>query len=137
MSIKDDHSDSGVYPLHHCKGYIENIQHLSLSRETSRRAERFGFNVVDFANSCLKSMTNNVNGNSYYDIAKIVDIFADVAILLLKKYQIRDIELARFHSSDSQEEFTVYLSETQGGYIVVKEDENGKSSGRGTDGNEI
>jgi hypothetical protein len=58
-------------------------------------------------------------------------------ILLLKKYQIRDIELARFHSSDSQEEFTVYLSETQGGYIVVKEDENGKSSGRGTDGNEI
>jgi hypothetical protein len=93
--------------------------------------------VVGFADSCLKTITHNVNGNSYDDMAKIVDDFADVAILFLKKYQIKDIEVAQFHSSDSQEEFTVYLSEMQGGYIVVEADENGEPSSRVTNGNEI
>lgn len=123
--------------IHHCKGYIENVQHLSLSIETSQRAKRCGFNVVDFADSCLKTITHNVNGNSYDDMAKVVNAFADVAILFLKKYQTNDIEVARFQSGNSQQEFTVYLSETYGGYIVVNEDENGKPSVRDTDGNEI
>jgi hypothetical protein len=126
-----------MYLLHHCKGYVENVQHLSLSRETSQRAKRCGFNVVDFSDSCLKTITYNVSGNGYEDIAKIVDIFADVAILFLEKYQIKDIEVARFQSSESQEEFIVYLSETHNGYIVVSEDESGQPSVRVTNGNEI
>ena len=75
------------YLVHHFKGYIENVQHLSLSREMSQRAKRCGFNVVGFTDSCLKTITHNVSGNSYDDMAKIVDGFADVAILFLKKYQ--------------------------------------------------
>jgi hypothetical protein len=113
------------------------VQHLSLSRETSQRAEKCGFNVVNFANSCLRTITHNVNGNSYEDIAKIVYVFADVALLFLKKYQTKDIEVARFHSSDSQEGFIVYLSEIHNGYIVVSEDESGQPSVRVTNGNEI
>jgi hypothetical protein len=112
------------------------VQHLSLSRETSQRAEKCGFNVVNLANSCLRTITHNVNGNSYEDIAKIVDVFADVALLFLKKYQTKDIEVARFHSSDSQE-FSVYLSNAHSGYILVKEDESVEPSVRVTNGNEI
>jgi hypothetical protein len=130
-------NDNESMKLHSCSGYIENIQHLSLSKETSQRADRCGFNVVNFANSCLKTITHNVNGNSYEDIAMIVNVFADVTILFLKKYHIKDIEVARFQSSESQEEFTVYLSETHNGYIVVSEDEGGQPSIRVTNGNEI
>ena len=135
--MENNEKNKGMHLLHHCKGYVENAQHLSLSRETSQRAKRCGFNVVDFSDSCLRTITHNVSGNSYDDIAKIVDIFADVAILFLKKYKIKDIEITRFHSSDSQEEFIVYLSETHGGYIVVEEGENGEPSVRGTNGDEI
>jgi hypothetical protein len=137
MSIKDNHSDSGVYPLHHCKGYIENIQHLSLSRETSRRAERSGFNVVDFADCCLKTIKHNVNGNGYNDLAKVVDGFAEAAIPTLRKYEVKNIEVAQFQSSDTQEDFTVYLSQQHDGYIIVESDENGEPSVRDTDGMEI
>jgi hypothetical protein len=132
--MENDKESTGV---HHCKGYVDNVPHLSLSRETSQRAKRCEFDVVGFANSCLKTITHNADGNSYDDIAKIVDIFADVTILFLKKYRIKDIEVARFHSNDSQEEFAVYLSETHGGYIIVEEDENGDPSVRSTNGNEI
>jgi hypothetical protein len=135
--MENNEENTGKYLIHHCKGYIENIPHLSLSRETSHRAEKCGFNIVDFANSCLKAITHNVNGNSYNDIARIVDVFADAAILFLKKYQIKDIEVARFNSIDGKDEFSVHLSETQGGYIVVSEDENGEPSVRITDGSEI
>ena len=130
-------NDKETMKLHHCSGYIENVQHISLSKETSERAKRCGFDVVGFAYSCLKTITHNVTGNSYDDVAKIVDIFADVVILFLKKYQIKDIEIARFQSSDGQEELSVYLSETHGGYIVVSEEESGEKSVRVTDGNEI
>jgi hypothetical protein len=128
---------SGDYPVHHCKGYIENVQHLPLSRETSQRAKRCEFNAVGFANSCLKTITHNVSSNSYDDMAKIVDGFADVAILYLKKYRIKDIEVAQFQSNDTQVEFTVYLSENYGGYIIVGKDENGEPSVRVTNGVEI
>jgi hypothetical protein len=135
--MEDNEGNTGTYVLHHCKGYVENVQHLSLSKETSQRAKRCGFNVVNFSESCLRTITYNVSGNGYEDIAKIVDIFADVAILFLEKYQIKDIEVARFQSSESQEEFIVYLSETHNGYIVLSEDESGQPSVRVTNGNEI
>jgi hypothetical protein len=132
----ENKENTGMY-LHHCKGYIENVQHLSLSIETYKRAEKCGFNIVDLADSCLKTITHNVNGNGYDDMAKIADAFADVAILFLKKYQVKDIELARFHSGDTHEEFIICLSETYGGYIVGNVDENGKVTVRTTNGTEI
>src|ERR687892_686882 len=132
--MENDKESTGV---HHCKGYVDNVPHLSLSRETSQRAKKCGFNVVDFANSCLKTITHNVTSNGYDDVAKIVDIFADVVISFLKKYRIKDIEVARFQSSDNQEELSVYLSETHGGYIIVSEEESGEKSIRATDGDEI
>lgn len=135
--MKTGEEDTGIYRLHHCRGYVENVQHLSLSQETSQRAKRCGYNVVGFADSCLKTITHNVSGNSYDDMAKIVDGFADVAILFLKKYQVKDVEVAHFQSSDTQEEFTVYLSENHGGYIIVRKDENGEPSVRVTNGMEI
>jgi hypothetical protein len=107
----NNEENAGMYLIHHCKGYIENVQHLSLSMETSQRAKRCGFNIADFADSCLKTIVHNVNGNSYDDMAKILDIFGDAAILFLKKYQIKDIEVGRFQSSNSQEESVIYLSE--------------------------
>jgi hypothetical protein len=123
--MENNEENMGKHLVHHCKGYIENVQHLPLSRETSQRAKRCGFNVVGFSDSCLKTITHNVSGNSYDDMAKIADGFADVAILFLKKYQVKDVEIAHFQSSDSEEEFTVYLSEKHGGYIVVITDEKG------------
>lgn len=134
--MKTGEEDTGIYGLHHCKGYIENVEHLSLSKETSERAKRSGVNVIDFAEACLKTITHNVSGNSYDDMAKIVDCFADVVILFLKKYRIRDIEVARFESSDTYEEITIYLSESHGGYLIVT-DENGEPSVRVTNGDEI
>lgn len=134
IKMENDESDNN---LHHCKGYIENIQHLPLSRETSERAKRCGFNVVDLSNSCLRTITHNVSGNSYDDISKIVDLFAEVAVLFLKKYQVKDIDIARFQSSDITKEFTVYLSGQHGGYIIVERDENGEPSIRATNGMEI
>jgi hypothetical protein len=89
---------------------VENVQQLSLSQEMSQRAKRCGFNVVGFAESCLKTITHNVSGNSYDDLAKVAEGFADVAILYLKKHQVKDIEVARLQSSDTEEEFTVSLS---------------------------
>ena len=136
--MKNNEENMGKHLVHHCKGYIENVQHLSLSRETSQLAKRSGFNVVGFADSCLKTITHNVSGNSYDDMAKIVDGFADAAILFLKKYRVKDIEVARFQSNDTQVEFTVYLSENHGGYIIVGKDENGvEQSVRVTNGMEI
>jgi hypothetical protein len=126
----------GMYLVHHCKGYIENVEHLPLSKETSERAKHCGFNVVDFAEACLKTITHNVSGNGYDDMGKIVDSFADVVILFLKKYRIKDIEIARFQSNDTQEEITIYLSESHGGYLIVR-DENGEPSVRVTRGDEI
>jgi hypothetical protein len=117
---------------------VENVQQLSLSQEMSQRAKRCGFNVVGFAESCLKTITHNVSGNSYDDLAKVAEGFADVAILYLKKHQVKDIEVARLQSSDTEEEFTVYLSEKHGGYIIVGKDENGmEQSVRATNGMEI
>jgi hypothetical protein len=128
---------SNIHPIHFCKGYVEEIEQLSLSRETIERANRCGFNVVDFADSCLKTITHNVGGNSYDDMAKIVDGFGNAAILFLRKYEIKDIEVARFSSNDIEEEFTVFLSEKHGGYIIVKGDGNEKPSVRVTNGKEI
>jgi hypothetical protein len=135
--MENNEENMGKFLVHHCKGYIENVQHLSLSRETSQLAKRCGFNVVGFADSCLKTITHNVSGNSYDDIAKIVDSFADVAILFLKKYRVKDVEVAHFQSNDTEEEFTVYLSENHGGYIIVGKDENEEPLVRVANGMEI
>jgi hypothetical protein len=75
--------------------------------------------------------------NGYDDIAKIAENFADAAIPFLKRYQVKDVEVAHFQSNDSQEEFTIYLSEMHGGYILVEEDDNGEPSVRVTNANEI
>ena len=134
MKIEANPSDS--YPIHHCKGYVEGVEQLSLSYETIKRANRCGFNVVNFANCCLKTI-KHVSGNGYDDLAKVVDGIAYAAIPLLKKYEVKDIEVARFQSSDTQEDFIVYLSQQQSGYIIVESDENGEPSVRITDGMKI
>jgi hypothetical protein len=128
---------SGSYPIHHCKGYVEEVEQLSLSYETIKRANRCGFNVVDFADCCLKTIKHNVNGNSYDDLAKVVDGFTDAVIPFLRKYEVKDIEVARFQSSDTHGDFVVYLSEQHSGYIIVESDENGEPSVRVTKGMEI
>ena len=135
--MKIEANPSGSYSIHHCEGYVKEVEQLSLSYETIKRAERCGFNVVDFADCCLKTIKHNANSNSYDDLAKVVDVFADAAIPFLKKYEVKDIEVARFQSSDTQKDFTVYLSQQQSGYIVVESDENGEPSIRGTKGMEI
>lgn len=128
---------SDAYPVHYCKGYVEKVEQLSLSYETIKRANSCGFNVTDFADCCLKTIKHDVKDNSYDSMAKIVDDFADVVILFLRKYKMKDIEVGRFQSSDIQEEFVVYLSETYGGYIIANNDENGRPSIRVTHGDEI
>jgi hypothetical protein len=135
--MKIEANPPGSHSIHHCKGYVEEVQQLSLSYETIKRANRCGLNVVDFADCCLKTIKHNVSGNGYDDLAKVVDGFADAAIPFLKKYEVKDIEVARFQSSDTQEDFIVYLSEQHGGYIIVKSVENGEPSVRVTDGMEI
>jgi hypothetical protein len=130
-------STSGSYPIHHCKGYVEEVEQLSLSYETIKRANRCGFNIVDFADYCLKTIKKNVNGNGYDDLAKVVDGFAQAAIPTLRKYEVKNIEVAQFQSSDAQEDFTVYLSQQHDGYIIVESDEKGEPSVRDTDGMEI
>jgi hypothetical protein len=137
--MKDSEEDTSTNRLHHCKGYIENVQHLSISQETIQRAKRCGFNTSDFAECCLKAINHNTSStdNGYDDIAKIAENFADAAIPFLKRYQVKDVEVAHFQSNDTQEEFTVYLSEMHGGYILVKEDDKGEPSVRVTNSNEI
>jgi hypothetical protein len=131
--------DTSINQLHHCKGYIENVQHLSISQETIKRAKRCGFNTSDFSECCLKAINHNVSStdNGYDDVAKVAESFATVAILFLKKYQVKDIEVAHFQSNDTQEEFTVSLSEIYGGYIIVEENDNGEPSVKITNANEI
>jgi hypothetical protein len=126
-----------IYPVHHFWGYVEEVEQLSLTYETIKRASRCGFNVVDFADCCLKTMKHNVSGNGYDDLAKVVDGFAEAAIPTLRKYEVKNIEVAQFQSSGTQEDFTVYLSQQHDGYIIVESDENGEPSVRDTDGMEI
>jgi ADP-ribosylglycohydrolase len=135
----EEHPDKESEKLHHCTGYIENIDHLEICKETIQRANNCGFKISDFADCCLKAINHNISStdNGYDDLAKVVESFAAVAILLLKKYQVKDVEVAHFKSNDTQEEFTVYLSEMHGGYIMVKEDENGEPTVRITKTSEI
>jgi|SRR5215216_796768 len=140
MEISDNSKEAtDTQPIHHCKGYIENVQHLSISQETIQRAKRHGFNMSDFAECCLKAINHSVSGthNGYDEIAKVAESFATVAILFLKKYQVKDIKVAHFQSNDTQKEFTVYLSEMHGGYIIVEENDNGEPSVKITNANEI
>jgi hypothetical protein len=70
-------------------------------------------------------------------MAKVAESFAAVAILFLKKYQVKDVKVAHFQSNDAQRELTVYLSVMHGGYILVEEADNREPSVRVTDANEI
>jgi hypothetical protein len=107
--MKDSEEDTSTNRLHHCKGYIENVQHLSISQETIQRAKRCGFNTSDFAECCLKAINHNTSStdNGYDDIAKIAENFADAAIPFLKRYQVKDVQVAHFQSNDPQEELAL------------------------------
>src|SRR5215475_9989189 len=116
--------------LHHCEGYIEDIEPLPICRETIQRARKCGFNTLEFAESCLNALKDSVisDENSYEDIARVIDSFVNASMPFLEKYRVKDIEVARFELNHTNSEAIVYLSGTNGGFIFVEVDENAKYS---------
>jgi hypothetical protein len=141
MTEKEDPEISEVssHPLHHCRGYIEEIEPLPICRETIQRTRKCGFNILEFAELCLNAINANVTGNenTYEDIAKVVQSFTNASMPFLEKYQVKDIEVARFQIRYTTAEAVVYLSQMQKGFILVEIDENREQSIRTTETEEI
>jgi hypothetical protein len=131
--------EDSMYHLHHCRGYIEEIKPLLISRETIQRTRKCGFNILEFAESCLNAINTNVtsNENTYEDISKVVQSFANASMPFLEKYQVKDIEVGRFQIRYTNAEAVVFLSQMQKGFILVEIDENAEHSVRTTDTEEI
>jgi hypothetical protein len=142
MTAKEDpeiNEEESSHPLHHCRGYIEEIKPLPICRETIQRTRKCGFNILEFAESCLNAINANVtsNENTYEDIAKVVQSFANASMPFLEKYQVKDIEVGRFQIRYTNAEAVIYLSQMQKNFILVQIDENGEHSVRTTDTEEI
>ncbi|HEY9387194.1 MAG TPA: hypothetical protein VIP70_09140 [Nitrososphaeraceae archaeon] len=138
MTEKEINEESGMQ-LHHCKGYLDEIESLPICGETIERSKKCGFNTLEFAESCLNAINANVtsNENTYEDIAKVVQSFANASMPFLDKYQVKDIEVGRFQIRYTSAEAVVYLSQMQRSFILVEIDENGEHSVRTTDTEEI
>jgi hypothetical protein len=138
MTEKVINKESGMQ-LHHCKGYLDEIESVPICTETMERAKKCGFNPIEFAESCLNAINENVtsNENTYEDIAKVVQSFANSSMPFLEKYQVKDIEVGCFQIRYTNAEAVAYLSQMHQGFIVVEIDENGEHSVRTTDTEEI
>ncbi|HEY9386165.1 MAG TPA: hypothetical protein VIP70_03945 [Nitrososphaeraceae archaeon] len=140
MTEKEDPeiSQESSQHIHHCKGYIEDIESLPICRGTIQRAKKCGFNTLEFAESCLNAINQDVTDeNTYEDIAKVVQSFANASMPFLEKYQVKDIEVGRFQIRYTSAKAVVYLSQMQKGIILVEFDANAEYSVRTTDTEEI
>jgi hypothetical protein len=142
MTEKEDPEISeevSSHPLHHCRGYVEEIEPLPICRSMIQRTRKCGFNILEFAESCLNAINTNVtsNENTYEDLVKVVQSFANASMPFLEQYQVQDIKVARFQIRYTSTVAVVYLSQMQKGLILVEIDENGEQTVRTTDAEEI
>jgi hypothetical protein len=112
--------------LHICKEYVQP-EALPLNQLTIKRAQYVGIDVLllKFSEDFLAGINlMRVNENTYDELAKIVDLFKDLALPLLKNYGAPNVEIASFVSPDNGLNI-VYLSSMHSGIIIVSMDENG------------